>query len=73
MVIERQNDEPFLWNANANGLNYSTKKRQSLHLTENLRDALLPTQNKTNHSPVFQTNSNKMTQYTLSMLSLPKC
>ena len=41
MVIERRKDEPFLWNANANGLNYSTKKRQSLHPTKNLRDALM--------------------------------
>ena len=41
MVIETQNDEPFLWNANTNGLNYSTKKRQSLHPTKNLRDALM--------------------------------
>ena len=41
MVIERRNGEPFLWNANANGLNYSTKKRQSLHPTKNLRDALI--------------------------------
>ena len=42
-LIERRNDEPFLWNANANGLNYSTKKRQSLHPTKNLRDALVIT------------------------------
>ena len=41
MVIERRNDEPFLWNANENGLNYSTKKRQSLHATKNLPDALI--------------------------------
>ena len=41
MAIERRNDEPFVWNANANGLNYSTKKGQSLHPTKNLRDALM--------------------------------
>ena len=42
MVMESRNDEPCLWNANANGLNY-TKKRQSLHPTKNLRDALVIT------------------------------
>ena len=40
-VIERRNDQPFLRNANANGLNYSTKKQQSLHPTKNLHDALI--------------------------------
>ena len=39
MVMENQKDEPCLWNANGNGLNY-TKKRPSLHRTKNLRDAL---------------------------------
>ena len=38
----RRNDQPGLWNANANGLNY-TKKRHSLHPTENLRDSLIIT------------------------------
>ena len=42
MVMKRRNDEPFLWNANANELNY-TKKLQSLHPTKNLRDALILT------------------------------
>ena len=42
MVMERRNDEPLLWNTNANGLNY-TEKRQSLHPTKNLRDALIIT------------------------------
>ena len=40
--MERRNDKPCLRNANANGLNY-TKKRQSLHLTKKLRDALIIT------------------------------
>ena len=40
--MESRKDEPCLWNANANGLNY-TKKRQLLHPTEILRDALIIT------------------------------
>ena len=42
MVMESRKDKPCLWNANANGLNY-TKKRQSLHPTKQLRDALIIT------------------------------
>ena len=42
MVMESRKDEPCLWNANANELSY-TKKRQSLHPTKNLDDALIIT------------------------------
>ena len=42
MVMESRKDEPCLWNANANWLNY-TKKRQSLHPIKNLPDALIIT------------------------------
>ena len=40
--MESRKDEPCLWNANANGLNYA-KKRQSVHPTKNLCDALIIT------------------------------
>ena len=42
IVMESQKDKACLWNTNVNGLNY-TKKRQSLHPTKNLRDALIIT------------------------------
>ena len=42
MVMKSRKDEPCPWNANANGLSY-TKKRKSLHPTKNLRDALITT------------------------------